>query len=113
MYIHGKSVIVGRGSNFILQPQVRVSVRIFAPFDHRSKHVADQFGLSLKEAERRITQTESRRRSFIRRHFNTSIADHYNYDMMLNSGTLGIDGIVDAVSAVVGQRMNFSSIIRG
>ncbi len=101
---HGNSVIVGRGANFILQPQVRVSVRFIAPFDIRCKNVAEEFSISMKEAGKRITLTESRRRSFIRKHFNASISDDLNYDLIINTGSIGIDGSVETLCAVVKQK---------
>ncbi|MFO7749160.1 MAG: cytidylate kinase-like family protein [Desulfobacteraceae bacterium] len=101
---HGRSVIVGRGSNFIIPPEKRVSVRIIAPFDTRRKCIADAFNISKEDAGRRITQTESTRRSFIRKYFNTSISDVANYDMVLNTGNIGIDGAVNAIAAVVEKR---------
>ncbi len=102
---HGKSVIVGRGANFILPIKTRISVRVIAPFDLRRRHVAKEFNLSETEAERRITLTESRRRSFIRRYFNASISDIYHYDMVINTQKLELDDAVAAIEAVVQQRM--------
>ena len=101
---HGASVIVGRGANFILSPEIRISVRIIAPFEFRCRHVADEFGLSMDEAGRRITKTESTRRSFIRQYFNTSIADPNNYDLLINTGAVSIDESVKIVEALVKQR---------
>ncbi len=102
---HGKSVIVGRGANFILPGEMRISVRIIAPFDLRKKRVAKDFNLSETEAAKRITLTESRRHAFIRRHFNASISDIYQYDMVLNTDKITIDHAVAAIEAVVHKRM--------
>ncbi len=103
---HGKSIIVGRGGNFILQPKMTVRTRMIAPFDVRCSRVASEFDLSEQDAGRRITQTESRRRSFIRKYFNTSISDEHNYDIVINTDKLGLEGAVTAIEAVVKQRMN-------
>lgn len=103
---HGASVIVGRGANFILPPEIRISIRIIAPFEFRCRHVADEFGLSMDEAGRRITKTESTRRSFIRKYFNTSIADTNNYDMLINTGFMSIDEVVHIMAELVKKRMN-------
>lgn len=102
---HGKSVVVGRGANFILPMDMRTSVRIIAPFDLRKKRVAKAFGLSETEAEKRITLTESRRDAFIRRHFNASISNIYHYDMVLSTENLEIDDGIAAIEAVVQKRM--------
>ena len=103
---HGASVIVGRGANFILPPEIRISIRIIAPFEFRCRHVADEFGISMDEAGRRITKTESTRRSFIRKYFNTSIADINNYDMLINTGFMSIDEVVHIMAELVKKRMN-------
>jgi len=102
---HGKSVIVGRGANYILPVKTRVSVRIIAPFDLRRRHVAKEFNLSESEAERRITLTESRRRSFIRRYFNASISDIYQYDLVINTENLELDDAVAAIEAAVQEKI--------
>jgi cytidylate kinase len=98
--MHGKSIIVGRGANFILQQDKRISVRIYAPFDARARSVAERSGISMEEAKRQIINTESQRRSFVRKYFNASISDLNNYDLALNTGTLGIERTVDAITAV-------------
>lgn len=102
---HGQSVIVGRGANFILQPSQRVSVRLTAPFTARADHVAREFSVSEKEAGRRIVQTESRRRAFVRKYFNASISDAVNYDLMINTDAVGIEGAAQAISAAVRARI--------
>ena len=101
---HGASIIVGRGANFILPPDIRISVRIIAPFEFRCKHVAEEFGLSMDEAGRRITKTESTRRSFIRKYFNASIADATNYDILINTGFISINEAVNIIAGLVKQR---------
>jgi len=70
---------------------------------------AREFNLSDKDAERRITLSESRRRSFIRKYFNTSIADIYHYDMFINTEKLEIEDAVVAIEAVVKKRMNIDT----
>ena len=102
---HGASVIVGRGANFILPPEIRISIRIIAPFEFRCKHVADEFSISMDEAGRRITKTESTRRSFIRQYFNTSIADQNNYDILINTAFISVDEVVQTMAELVKYRM--------
>jgi len=96
---------VGRGANFILPPEIRISIRIIAPFEFRCKHVADEFSISMDEAGRRITKTESTRRSFIRQYFNTSIADQNNYDILINTAFISVDEVVQTMAELVKYRM--------
>jgi cytidylate kinase len=99
---HGGAVLIGRGANFILPPERRFSVRVIAPFEVRAANVARNHQVPEKEARQHITKTDSQRRAFIRKYFNTSIADPFNYDMVLNTGTASIDGAVEAIAAFLG-----------
>ena len=94
---HGRAVIVGRGANFILPPERRFSVRIVAEMDLRVRNVARAFHCSREQARRRIIQRQSRRSAFIRQFFHSDIDDPLCYDMVLNTGTAGIEGAVEAV----------------
>lgn len=98
---HGNSIIVGRGANFILPPEIRISVRIIAPYEIRCAHVAKEFDLTPDQAARRITKTESVRKSFIWKYFNASIADPENYGMVLNTGVVSMDDAVDIIETAV------------
>jgi cytidylate kinase len=94
---HGRAVIVGRGANFILPPNDKLRIRIVAPFETRVFNVARDFGVAVSEARRWVLRTESNRRSFIHTYFHTNIADPLNYDLVLNTGKLGIEEAVNAV----------------
>jgi cytidylate kinase len=99
---HGRSVVIGRGANFILPPEQRFRVRITAPQRLRIKNVARDFNLSPDEAKRRVIKTESNRKAFIRKYFNADIADPTNYDLVINTDTLTVDNAVDVVGAALG-----------
>jgi cytidylate kinase len=98
---HGRAVIVGRGANFILPPEKRFSVRVTAEKDLRIRNVAKAFGCSRDEARRRITRRESRRSAFVRQFFHADIDDPLCYDMVLNSGTAGVEVAVEAILGAV------------
>lgn len=97
---HGSAVIVGRGANFVLPREKRLSVRIVAPQQFRIENVAREYGVPAEEAKRRVIRTESDRRSFVRKYFNSDIADPLNYDIVLNLGALSIQEAAKAVCAV-------------
>ena len=80
----------------------RFSIRVIAPFAVRAANVARNHQVTEKEARQRITKTDSQRRAFIRKYFNASIADPFNYDMVLNTGSASIDGAVEAIAAFLG-----------
>ncbi len=99
---HGRAVIVGRGANFILPPEKRFSVRIVAPQAWRIKNVAKEFDISADDAKKRIIRTESDRRAFIRKYFNTDITDPTNYDLVINTAALDVDDAVKVISCALG-----------
>jgi len=99
---HGRSVVVGRGANFILPPEQRFRVRITASQKWRIENVARDFNLSENEAKRRVIKTESNRKAFIRKYFNADIADPTNYDLVINTDTLSVGNAVDVIGAALG-----------
>ena len=98
---HGRAVIVGRGANFILPPEKRLSVRIVAPLEVRIQNIADRFGASADEAKRRVIRRESRRKAFIRQSFNADISNPIHYDLTINFGNLSMVSAVEAVISAV------------
>ena len=94
---HGQAVIVGRGANFLLPPEKRLSVRVMAPLETRVQNVVRTFGAPYEEAKRRILNREARRKAFVRNSFNADIADYENYDLIVNTGGLSIEAAVGAV----------------
>ena len=98
---HGRAVVVGRGANFVLPPEQRFRVRISAPRRFRVQNVAREFNISEDEAKRRVIQTESNRKAFIRKYFNSDIADPDNYDLILNTDTLSLDNATKIIAAAL------------
>ena len=94
--------LVERGANFILPPDNCLRVRVISPQQVRIQNVVNSFNISENEAKRRVIRTESDRRAFIRKYFNAEIADPVNYDMVINTGSVGVDDAVRAIAAVRG-----------
>ena len=94
---HGRAVIVGRGATFALPAERRFSVRIVAPLEVRVQNVARNFDVPADEARRRVLRTESDRRAFTRKYFHADIADPIYYDLVVNTGRLGIRAAKEAV----------------
>jgi cytidylate kinase len=105
---HGRAVIVGRGANFVLPPDKRLSVRIVAPLEIRIKNVTRDFGIDTQEARRRVIRTDSDRRAFVRKYFNADIGAPLNYDLVINIGILSIEGAVNAIKGALSQKQRVS-----
>ena len=100
---HGRVVIVGRGANFVLPPEKRLSVRVIASLETRLRNVSQKFSVSLDEARPRVLKTDSDRKAFIKKYFNDDIRHPLNYDLIINTGTLSIVNAVNSVSGTLSQ----------
>jgi cytidylate kinase len=98
---HGYAVIVGCGANFVLPPERRFRIRLVAPIEFRAEQVAKEYGISEKDALRRIIRTDSDRKALIRKYFNADISDPMNYDMVLNTGALSIEKAAKTVYTAI------------
>ena len=89
---HGKGVIIGRGAHFLLDGNTTLRVRVIAPLDARVARVAERDGLSEADARAKVTRIDDERVAFNRQHYNADIRDPNNYDLVVNAGTLGVEG---------------------
>lgn len=105
---HGNAIIVGRGANFLIPPEDRLSVRVIAPLETRVKNVAKEFGVTREEAKRRVINRENRRSAFIRQSFHADVADPRKYDLVINTQKLNLDA---AVGAVIGMIVGGKDVI--
>ena len=101
---HGRSVIVGRGANFILPETERFAVRIIAPFEKRIRNVAREHGCTLEEAEKRVRHRQTRRRDFVRQAYGQDIGDPHHYDIVLNTEQISIETGAATLVAAFGHR---------
>jgi hypothetical protein len=96
---HGRAVIVGRGCNFILPPELRFSIRTIASEERRIQNTARNFNVTRKEAKARILQRESKRSAFIKRAYHKEINEPEHYDLVINAGKTSIDAAVNGICA--------------
>ena len=94
---HGMAVIAGRGANFILPPNERLSIRVVAPMDLRILNITRLLNLSEEEARKRVIMKEAKRKAFIRKSFNADIADPINYDLTFNTESIRYEAAVEVV----------------
>jgi len=95
---HGRAVIMGRGSQFILKPETTLRVRTIAPLNWRIRWVADAEGVSELEARALVLRKDAERASFSLLHFNSGIAEPEHYDLLLNASSLAIEALAELVS---------------
>ncbi len=92
---HGKSIIVGRGSNYIIKSPTVLRVRLVCPLEKRLAFVAEHEGISGREAEKLIKARDMHRNDFIRHYFRRDSANALDYDLVLNSGNFDVAQLVD------------------
>lgn len=97
----GLAVIVGRGAAFILDPESALRVLVAAPLPVRIERFAKHRDLDLAHAEATLREEDARRTDFVRHHFGARVDDPLCYDLVLNTGMLGLDAaaslVVDAL----------------
>jgi cytidylate kinase len=88
---HGRAVLIGRGSQFILEPERTLRVRTVAPLQTRVSRISATQDLSLKEARAEVLQRDAERQAFCRLHFNRDVLDPLAYDLVINTAHSGLE----------------------
>ncbi|TRZ76086.1 MAG: cytidylate kinase-like family protein [Deltaproteobacteria bacterium] len=99
----GNAIIIGRGGQFILPPEETFRVRLIAPREVRIRKVMEDSASDLENAERYVYKTEADRNAFLRKHFHADWTDSGYYDLIVNTGSLGIEGAVAVVKAAFAE----------
>ncbi|MDO9229736.1 MAG: cytidylate kinase-like family protein [Syntrophales bacterium] len=99
----GHAIIIGRGGQFILPPAETFRVRLIAPREVRIRNVMRDSGSDFENAQRYVYQTEADRNAFLRKHFHADWSDSIHSDLIVNTGSLGIEGAVTVVKAAFAE----------
>jgi cytidylate kinase len=99
----GNFIIVGRGAQYILPPEETFRLRFIAPMEFKIANIMRNFGSSRDEAKKYIIKTESDRLAYLRKHFNADWSDPSHYEMVFNTGKLGIDVTVETIKTAFDQ----------
>ena len=98
----GPCVIIGRCADYALADNPnRLSLFIHAPLDVRIARVAERQEVSLEKARVLINKTDKRRASYYNFYTGNKWGKYDNYDMAVNSSTLGIEGTAQIIYACV------------
>lgn len=94
----GPCVIVGRCADYILREDPnRVSIFIYADIKARVERAVQVYGLNPDKAEDEIRKRDKKRGNYYNYYTNRKWDDFHNYDMLLDSGRLGIEQSVDLI----------------
>ena len=102
----GRTVLVGRGANWILSPPCGLRVRCVGARDARAAVLAEFEGIPLEKARKRIDENDVEQKKFIRQAFNREIDDPAGYDLFLNPLDLGLTAAIDAIVAAAKTKLN-------
>lgn len=92
------SVIVGRCADHVLQGQKNVlRIFIYSSMDFCIDKVVELYGLSRKDAEKKIEKIDRARSTYYRYYTGSDWDNARNYDLCLNTEELGFERCVDII----------------
>lgn len=94
---HGNAIIVGRGAGYILPPETTFRIKVIAPLEYRIESMMRIRGLTHGDAQKYIEKRDADRIAFVRKYFQTDAMDPLNYDLVINTEKVGIEGAVDTI----------------
>lgn len=97
----GPCVIVGRCADYILREKADcLRVFIHADMEFRAARVVQEYGERETPIEQRLREKDKRRAAYHRFYTDMKWGYAKNYDLTLNSGTLGIDRCVELLKTL-------------
>lgn len=94
----GPCVIVGRCADYILRDKADcLKVFIHADMNFRAQRIVTEYGERNMSVEQRLKDKDKRRAAYHRFYTDMKWGHAQNYDITLNSGTLGIDKCVEII----------------
>lgn len=98
----GSCVFVGRCADHILKSRSDVlKVFIYAGYDVRRRRALEEYGELEEYIDEFMHQTDKRRRIHYENYTNQKWGDRENYDLMLNSGEVGIEKCIELLCEAV------------
>ncbi len=101
----GRAIILGRGANFILDPERGLRVKISAPLELRIVQIMHDLKLTRKEAQRYLAQRDNQRLAYIRRYFHRDADDPLFYDLVLNTEFMPLDAVVETITTALKTKL--------
>ena len=107
----GPCIIIGRCSDYVLRTNpARFSVFIYAPIEARIRRVIERGAAKTeKEARDLISRTDKRRINYYNYYTGRKWGSPDNYNMMLDSSFLGIEGSARAIADVYREKVDVNN----
>ena len=102
---HGRIVLVGRGAQAVLaQRPDAVHVYVVAPKPWRTRLAVERLGVKEADVARVVDETDRQRDQYVKTYYGRQRQDLTNYDLIVNTARLGIDGAASLVVAEARRR---------
>lgn len=99
----GHAVLIGRGAAFCTQDLPGgVHIQLVGPYEDRVRHVAAERGMSLKEADRWVRQTEAQREAFYRKYWAERARSLERFTLVINTSRIDLPTQVSLVGDLLG-----------
>lgn len=98
----GSCVIIGRCADYVLRDEANVlNLFIYGDLDHRKERVAERHPeIKSSQIVDVINKTDKRRASYYNFYTGNKWGKYDNYDMAINSSTLGIEGTANIIASI-------------
>lgn len=107
--VRGPVVVVGRGTQEMLaEREDTLHVFCYAPRTALIARTMQREGLNAEEAARLVDETNKRRDQWVRLHWERDRRAHENYDLSVNTETLGIQGAADLIVSAARSRFKIA-----
>ncbi len=95
----GKSfILVGRCGDYLFKDHPgQIKIYMVGEKEARIRHIMEVFDLDRKEAEKRVKTVDKNRQKYHDSHANTKWRDVDNYDLILNTYKIGLQGSINAI----------------
>lgn len=98
-------VIVGRCSDFILNDRKNViKVFIYSDIENKIKRATEFYGINKEKAEKEIKRIDKLRANHYKYYTEKEWNNHSNYDICINSDTLGVEKTAELVCQIVKEK---------
>ncbi len=88
---YGRSLIVGRGAQYICEPQTTLRVRVVAPLASRVRQRISETGQDEQRARRDVVMLDAEQADFVRFHYRRDVDSPGDYDLVLNADAFSVD----------------------
>lgn len=100
-------VIIGRCADFILKDREDVlKVFIYSNMEDKVKRATEIYGLNKANAQKEIKRIDKLRGNHYKHYTENDWKDHSNYDICINSDSLGVEKAADLICNMVEERQN-------